>query len=752
MGLRYDTRFRGLDGKARALLVYDDEYGGEAAHPFLSAGGLEISGNVPERTTEPIAATTARITYTDNGEFAGLSVQRLLQCRVELWEYEGAENWTGGWLEWAGYLSPEVYDVPVFDLPSEVTLNANSSASLLGRLTIPDGAGLSTFGELLMEAYDACGFDAGRIVFDKVLEQTSGYDGDCSQWRLMANRSLWATLEENDADETGGRTDWNGETWETVAGDMLRYLGLTLRECWGYGNYRKGALLLTAPSERLTLGRFDLDPQTFRSATARDYTRVTAQATDTERRALAGLEPGGTGNRTSLMARYDGVKVRAAITEYPTPAMTQAENQRTEILHDGDIVDMRMAYGIIGSHYVMSGQLRNCGLNNGVYGQGDLRAYPFRPSGTELADVYDLRDVATSEYVTKDDEGWDRVELGGGFLMRCTYGTENTVDQRKTQDEMVETLVLHATCGKWSVAGHVVPAGLVLAEWSQEGVTLTGRFAWSAYLRIFGNPGMSAGNVYPDEWIDLRFWWRGTDGVTRCWNGSGWTEDYVYFHPAFTRAASYPSATVDTVYPGGTEYTGLKGVVMEHGDDLPAAEAFGCQILKRGLHWVEDNGGDNDRNLDEAFVRDWEVGVGSDRNQYAVNKYTGEPKTEYNYKVAARRDSSGGTLEEDFPFHTWSRTQLCSSGLMTGEWKYETAQFRGLSAGMETLRHEVWLAGRLCRLYDGARRRWTLEARGEVPYGAVWEHEGKAYTEVARSFRPMDGVTVLTVDETTMED
>ncbi len=745
----YVAKFTGLDGRSYTLSIEDPNYNGESKECLLSPDGFVIEEPMPDRTTEPIVASTARITFIDRGEFAGFSVSGLRQYLVRLTSVPAGSLYPSR-TEWMGYLSPEVYDLPVFTLPGRVSFNANSASALMSRLQITDGAGLSTFGELLQACYNACGFSAGVIDFDTVAWFEDGcYNPRLSMWRLRASRSLWATQVENDCDETELPSYWDGETWSAVIGDVLRYFGLTMHECWGVSS---GLLLLSGPTGNpMADYRTRMNIYDFFSATGKSPSgSYNFNSISPVRKALTDLPAGGTGNHTSLMSCHTGAKVHASVLTYPSPVMQQSNDSDTVIIMDS--LDFALDKdSLVGrTTWVCSGNLRNCGSSPSLYGADDIRFRVFMPDESSAQAIADLSQVAQSFYLSYDDEGWAHVDLGGAFPMRCTIGPASNVDTRKSTEEYIETAVLHSTCGSWSKGGYVLPDGTVFLEWETSGVQLSGVFAWSVYYRIFGNGALSADALHPDEFTNVCFWWEGVDGVRHWWNGSGWVDSEVFFHPAFTRATSYPSATVNTVYPSGTEYQDLKGMVMEHGSDWPVARAFGCKIVKNGSgHWTETAYGSN---VDEAFVRDWEIGVGSDRNRYAINRFTGEPKTEYNYRVDSGRDF-GDLLEEEFPFHTWNHTQLCSSGLMRADnAPYETALMAVRGRYYMTERHEVWLADQLADLYGRPRRRLTLEVRSDVPYEVLWTHEGKVYKETARRFDPMSGVTRLTVDEIPGED
>ena len=731
MGLRFRSEFRDIEDRLVVLEISDDGWSGDVLSPRLAGNGVEIEDGVPDKMSEPVTGSTASISFYDDGEFDDFAVNGVFQCEVTV-RREGT-------LLWRGYLSPEVYDLPIFNRPETVRMNADSCMAIMGKRKIKgDGTFLPSFAQIIGECLDDCRFGEGVVAFDEVafMDGISVVE-PYSMFDLCAMRRLWAEPEVNDSDETEDRVDYSAETWSDVVGSILRYFGLTMRE-----DFENDRILLCGLGmsycRLIVMSRSEF----VRTGSGRSYSVGVRDSV-----ALDSLLPGGTDNRMSNVTAYGYAKVHADIKSFPTPAMIQSSNQRTEIIIDS--IDMRMKDTLTGAYTtrVMSGQVRNCGSSDAVYADGDVRGYVFYPDASDVREIADLMSVPVDDYVVTDDEGWKILDIGGAFPMRSVSGLSSDVDQMKNESEYQETLVMHVQCGSWSIGGALLPAGRWIAEWKEEGVTLTGDFAFSLSYRIFTNDIYSMDDAHPDQYTDAFFWMETVDGEKKWWNGESWQDDQVLFHPEFENTESYPSATVKTVYPEGKEYVDLSGVVMEHGSEMGTVVAFGCGLAVTEA-WRNAKSSVNDTRISECFVRDWEVGVGSNRKQYAINKYTGEPKEEYNYKSYADVDNGNEDgIEEDFPFHSYNRTQLSLSCLLIDDRNYETASFWGPGVLTDLMRHEVWLARLLSVRYGSKRRRYTIEVKGSPSRCAVFMYGGMKLMETGRSYDVCDDVTKLTCEE-----
>ena len=297
--------------------------------------------------------------------------------------------------------------------------------------------------------------------------------------------------------------------------------------------------------------------------------------------------------------------------------------------------------------------------------------------------------------------------------------------------------------------------GLWLTHWQRNDVTLIGEFAWSIYFRVFTDNHVSMDTVpCPGNGVEAFFWWDDTGGVRHWWNGSGWQTTQTHFLPNYENTESYPSSTIKTEYPNGTEYVGLKGTIMEHvANDMPVS-AFGGGIAVRDA-WRDfrDGTGETATRVETLYLRDFEIGIGSDQLKYGLDPYTGEPKSSYNY---INKNSVNGTdelVEEEFPFHTWSSSPLSGSSLIIGtDSAYDyVAEFGGKKYDSDK-RHEEALAEHLSAYYGKPRRRYTLEVHGNPAHHVIYTYKGKRYMELSRVFMPMADMTRLTVEEIMSND
>lgn len=750
MGLRYVSSFKSIQDDAFTVRIYDTSYSGEALTPRLKSDGIDLSEDTPEKATYPIVASSASISFVDNGEFDSFSVTDIMQCKVEVLRDDGKTVWSG-------YICPETYDMTIFTRPSVVRFTADSAAAIMSRKKITTGDDMPTFAALLGECFDACGFPEDKVLFQVVAEPSYSYPVTfpTGMWGIRASRSLWVRPEINDVDDTEERTTYDCDTWDVVVGDILRYYGLHLSE-----SFEDGEIRLTGPwpytAEDLAFTIMSRDD--FKAAGgAIDFKQCAITALDS-------LESGGTDNRMSVMTIYKGAKVSADISSVQSPAMQQSENQRTIIIDQNADIYMPAKYTPQTVFNIMSGRVRNAGADESMYYVEDLKSHVFTVDGNnaidEIVNLANEMSVIWEDYTTPNGTPCKNLLLAGALPIKSVWGRENALDERKTTGEYIETQILRNVAYSQKKADGsrnyaYLNGGVWLTHWQRNDVTLIGEFAWSIYFRVFTDNHVSMDTVpCPGNGVEAFFWWDDTGGVRHWWNGSGWQTTEAHFLPNYENTESYPSSTIKTEYPNGTEYVGLKGTIMEHvANDLPVS-AFGGGIAVRDA-WRDfrDGTGETATRVETLYLRDFEIGIGSDRLKYGLDPYTGEPKSSYNY---INRNSVNGTdelVEEEFPFHTWSSSPLSGSSLIIGtDNAYDyVAEFGGKKYDSDK-RHEEALAEHLSAYYGKPRRRYTLEVHGNPAHHVIYTYKGKRYMELSRVFMPMADMTRLTVEEIMSND
>lgn len=752
--LRYLSQFTSIDGDNYEIRVYDERYTGDVIEVKTVNGGFTWSENIPDKATEPIVSSTAKVEFVDNGEFDDFIIRGLTQCAVQLVKIvgDGVEV-----VSWSGYISPEIYDVQSFGKPSTVRYNANSPSALMKKKNISGrGSDFMTFGEILEECFEDCGFTETNVAYQLAAVLGNNYQENSypyGMWRLRVARQLFSKPVVNDSDETENRQDYDSDTWDEIVGDILRYFGLRLIE-----SFEDDCIYLVSPWE--SFGGWVLIKQTRSDFAASDGDYETLGMSSKN---LSDLNPGGLDNRMSRTNFYSGAKVHAAIEQYDSPVMSQEKNQRTEIIQQSIDVLMSATYVPNIVYNILSGMLRNAGNSPDIYVSGDLKCNVFTSGRDDTGDYFvsitnlsdQINDVF-EDYTTERGTVCKNLIGGGAYPIYGIWGEETTLDERKTVSEYIETIMLQRAA--WSNqpdGGQVyvkLPNNTALLSWEQNGVTLIGDFAWSIYYRIFTEPHYSKTIIpSPGVCIQVSFWWKDGNGNKYWWDGDNWynagtTTALITFLPEYDDVERYPSSTVKTVFPEGTEFVGLKGEVMRHGYDMPPAVSYGFEIRLRDVWHNQFGSGDDAKYINQLFLRDLEVGIGSDRNQYALNRYTGEVKTEYYY----RKDSYEATdtdeiIEEEFPFHTYNRSPLSISTIMIGNEYYNNlTQFYGIRSN---IRHENALVARLADYYGKSHLRYTLEIHDNPKRAMMYSHGGRKFVEISRSYRPMDGITSLTVEE-----